>query len=166
MLTRLSMLGLLMAGIIVGIVLSGRATDRPEILARTPSAETPPPERMEQAVAAPQTGGPDFTRVAAQTVRAVTNISSVQVARRSASPFANDPFFQYFFGDQEMFGRSRAEQSLGSGVVVSPDGYVVTNNQVIGEDVAEVTVTVGDYRDVRAKIIGGASGQERGLLKT
>ena len=44
--------------------------------------------------------GPDFTRVAAQTVRAVTNISSVQVVRRSASPFANDPFFQYFFGDQ------------------------------------------------------------------
>ena len=76
----------------------------------------------------------------------------MQVVRRSASPFANDPFFQYFFGDQgEMFGRSRAESSLGSGVVISPDGYVVTNNHVIGDDVAEVTVTVGDHRDVRRR---------------
>jgi serine protease Do len=104
--------------------------------------------------------------VAAQTVRAVTNISSVQVVRRSASPFANDPFFQYFFGDQgEMFGRSRAEQSLGSGVVISADGYIVTNNHVIGDDVQEVTVSVGDYRDVKAKIIGVDSWTDLGLLK-
>ncbi|HEX4913009.1 MAG TPA: trypsin-like peptidase domain-containing protein, partial [Vicinamibacterales bacterium] len=112
------------------------------------------------------TAGPDFTRVAAQTVRAVTNISSVQVMRRSASPFANDPLFQYFFGDQdEMFGRSRAEQSLGSGVVISADGFVVTNNHVIGNDVAEVTVTVGEHRDVKAKIIGVDSWTDLALLK-
>src|SRR5215212_6240864 len=100
------MVSLLAAGVIVGIVLSGRATDRPEIIARTPAAPaSAAPD--EQAVAAPVAGGgPDFTRVAAQTVRAVTNISSVQVTRRSATPFTNDPFFQYFFGDQgEMFGR-------------------------------------------------------------
>jgi serine protease Do len=101
--------------------------------------------------------------VAAQTTRAVTNISSVQVSRRAASPFSNDPFFQYFFGDQgDVFGRNRAQQSLGSGVVVSADGYVVTNNHVIGDDVAEVTVTVGD---VKAKIIGVDSWTDLGLLK-
>ena len=110
--------------------------------------------------------GPDFTRVAAQTVRAVTNISSVQVARRSASPFANDPFFQYFFGDQDdLFGRSRAQQSLGSGVVISADGFVVTNQHVIGENEAEVTVTIGDRREVRAKIIGVDSWTDLALLK-
>ncbi|MBY0494510.1 MAG: trypsin-like peptidase domain-containing protein [Cyanobacteria bacterium] len=161
------MLSLLVAGVIVGIVISGRAVDRPEIIARTPEAgaeSTAPP--AEQAVAAAPTSGPDFTRVAAQTVRAVTNISSVQVVRRSASPLSNDPFFQYFFGDQgDVFGRSRAEQSLGSGVVISPDGYVVTNNHVIGDDVAEVTVTVGDHRDVKAKIIGVDSWTDLGLLK-
>jgi serine protease Do len=64
-----------------------------------------------------------------------------------------------------MFGRSRAEQSLGSGVVISADGYVVTNNHVIGDDVAEVTVTVGDHRDVKAKIIGVDSWTDLGLLK-
>jgi serine protease Do len=167
MLKALSMLSLLVAGLIAGLVLSGRATVQPEIIARTPDAPIAAEPAAEQTVAAtPATTGPDFTRVAAQTVKAVTNISSVQVVRRSASPFANDPFFQYFFGDQgEMFGRNRAEQSLGSGVVISSDGYVVTNNHVIGDDVAEVTVTVGEHRDVKAKIIGVDSWTDLGLLK-
>jgi serine protease Do len=166
MLRNFSMVTVLVAGVLVGIVLSGRATDQPSIIARTPSPPSTPAEAAEQAVAPAAAPGPDFTRVAAQTVRAVTNISSMQVVRRSASPFANDPFFQYFFGDQgEMFGRSRAEQSLGSGVVISSDGYVVTNNHVIGDDVAEVTVTVGEHRDVKAKIIGVDSWTDLGLLK-
>lgn len=166
MLKRLSMFSLLMAGVLVGIVLSGRTIDQPDIIARVPSADAPPvAAAAEQGTPAAATAGPDFTRVAAQSVRAVTNIASTQVMRRSASPFANDPFFQYFFGDQELFGRSRAQQSLGSGVVVSSDGYVVTNNHVIGEDVAEVTVTVGDLRDVRAKIVGVDSWTDLGLLK-
>jgi len=165
-LKTLSMLSLLVAGLIVGLVLSGRATDHPEIIARTPEAPIAKAPAAEQVVAPAATGGPDFTRVAAQTVKAVTNISSVQVVRRSASPFANDPFFQYFFGDQgDVFGRSRAEQSLGSGVVISSDGLVVTNNHVIGDDVAEVTVTVGDHRDVKAKIIGVDSWTDLALLK-
>ena len=160
------MLSLLVAGVIAGLVLSGRAIDRPEIVARTPDAPVAAEPATEQAAAPAPSGGPDFTRVAAQTVRAVTNISAVQVVRRSTSPFTNDPFFQYFFGDQgEMFGRSRAEQSLGSGVVISSDGYVVTNNHVIGNDVAEVTVTVGDHRDVKARIIGVDSWTDLGLLK-
>ena len=161
------MLSLLIAGVIAGIVISGRAIEQPEIIARTTEAAVAAePPAAEQAVAAAPTTGPDFTRVAAQTVRAVTNISSVQVVRRNASPFTNDPFFQYFFGDQgEMFGRSRAEQSLGSGVVISADGFVVTNNHVIGDDVAEVTVTVGEHRDVKAKIIGVDSWTDLALLK-
>ena len=169
------MFSLLLAGVVVGIVLSGRAIESPaipEVLPGTapPKTTTDPGLKLaapdEQAVAPAPTIGPDFTRVAAQTVRAVTNISSVQVVRRSASPFANDPFFQYFFGDQgDVFGRSRAEQSLGSGVVISADGFVVTNNHVIGDDVAEVTVTVGDHRDMKAKIIGVDSWTDLALLK-
>jgi len=162
------MLCLLIAGVLAGIVIAGRVTEQPAIIARTTDAalEAGAPAAAEQAVAAAPAAGPDFTRVAAQTVQAVTNISSVQVVRRQASPFSNDPFFQYFFGDQdEMFGRSRAEQSLGSGVVISRDGYVVTNNHVVGNDVAEVTVTVGDHRDVKAKIIGVDSWTDLALLK-
>jgi serine protease Do len=164
------MIGLLLAGVLMGVILSGRGLDRAEMAARAPAIEKAiapePVAPAEQAAASPGVT-PDFTRVAAQTVRAVTNISSVQVVRRSSTPFANDPFFQYFFGDQdEFFGRSRAQQSLGSGVVISSDGLVVTNYHVIGESSrAEVTVTVGDRRDVRAKVIGTDSWTDLALLK-
>jgi serine protease Do len=166
------MIGLLFAGVLMGFILSGRATETPDMVARAPEVERASPPAAaapaEQAVAVATGGAPDFTRVAAQTVSAVTNISSVQVVRRSTpTPFANDPFFQYFFGDQdEFFGRSRAQQSLGSGVVISRDGLVVTNYHVIGESRnADVTVTVGDRRDVRAKVIGVDSWTDLALLK-
>lgn len=170
MIKRVSLLALVLsAGVVAGIVLSGTTDDREAVLA-LPGAATV----AEQPVPAPVLpaasglgGAPDFTRVAAQTVKAVTNISSIQVGRRrQASPFSNDPFFQYFFGDQgEMFGQPRAQSSLGSGVVISADGYVVTNHHVIGEGDTEVTVTVGEHRDVRAKIVGVDSWTDLALLK-
>jgi serine protease Do len=164
MLKKLTMICLLFAGVLMGLILSGRATEQPDVIARATETERAPEPAGEQAAAA--SAGPDFTRVAAQTVRAVTNISSVRVVRRSASPFANDPFFQYFFGDpDDVYGRSRAQQSLGSGVVISSDGYVVTNNHVIGEGETEVTVTVGDRREERARIIGVDSWTDLALLK-
>jgi len=168
MLKSVSVAGLLAAGVLVGVVLSGRTTETPDVIAHAPISAAAVEPVAEQAAATPVAAGPDFTRVAERTVRAVTNISSVQVVQRQASPFANDPFFQYFFGDQgDVFGRSRAEQSLGSGVVISADGYVVTNNHVIGEDgsAADVTVTVGEHRDVKAKVIGVDSWTDLGLLK-
>src|SRR5438105_3022028 len=93
-----------------------------------PAAE--PPARQQARLASPApvppasapaagVGGPDFTRVAAQAVLGVANISSLQVVRRQASPL-DDPFFRYFFGDQDIFGpRDRRSLSLGSGVIVS-----------------------------------------------
>ncbi len=169
MFKSVSVIALLLAGVLMGLILSGRASEQPEMIARAPAAAAPAIEPPAPAAQPPQVVGnaaPDFTRVAAQTVRAVTNISSVQVMRRSSSPFANDPFFQYFFGDaDDLFGRSRAQQSLGSGVVISADGFVVTNQHVIGESEAEVTVTIGDRREVRAKIIGVDSWTDLALLK-
>src|SRR2546430_3743084 len=111
-------------------------------------------------------GGPDFTRVASQAVKGVANISSLQVVRTRNSPFSNDPFFRYFFGDDEMFGsRDRRSLSLGSGVIISSDGYVVTNNHVVGENVREITIALPDKREIKGKVIGTDPDTDIALLK-
>ena len=167
MVKRLSLaLVFLAVGLVAGIVLTGRLrTDDVAVAQTTP--------RPAPTTTAPTTGvtaapGPDFTRVAEQTVRAVANISSIQVVRQRTSPFFNDPFFQQFFGDPDgMFGsRNRYASSLGSGVIVSPDGYVLTNNHVLGQgSIERVTVAMGDKREFEAKIVGVDSWTDLALLK-
>jgi len=126
----------------------------------------PPAAAAEPPAQAPLTGGPDFTAVAAKAVNAVTNISSLQIVRRRTSPFFNDPFFQQFFGNDEFFGgRARPEQSLGSGVVVSSDGYMVTNKHVLGDEVEKVTVLLPDQRELPAEIVGVDSYTDLAVLK-
>jgi len=134
------------------------------------AAEPPAPQRAAQApattpVSAGVAGAPDFTRVAGQAVKGVANISSVQVVRRGNLPF-DDPFFRYFFGDQDLFGpRDRRSLSLGSGAIVSADGYVVTNNHVVGDNLRDITVALADKREVRGKIVGTDPATDIALLK-
>jgi Do/DeqQ family serine protease len=165
MLRRLALsLLLLVAGLAAGLVISSRLPVSNHVGAAPPAADAPDARPARPAA---QVTTPDFTAVAAQTVRAVTNISSVQVVRRSTSPFANDPFFQQFFpGMDDMFGsRNRYASSLGSGVIVSADGYVLTNNHVVGQGEGEVTVALGDRRELPARIVGVDSWTDLALLK-
>jgi Do/DeqQ family serine protease len=97
------------------------------------------------------TTGPDFSPVAERTINGVTNISSLQPRQRAP---IDDPIFRYFFGDDDIFGRQRRSQSLGSGVIVSADGYVMTNTHVVGSPNADVTVVLGDKRELPATIVG------------
>ena len=92
---------------------------------------------------------------------AVVNIASTKVVRSPdagpASPFFSDPFFRQFFGDQfsQEFRapRQQREHSLGSGVIVNSDGYVLTNYHVV-EGANEIKVSLGDQREFQARIIG------------
>jgi Do/DeqQ family serine protease len=155
---------LLSLGFAAGFSLRGVARSPEAAVAPTTAGAAPPPVAPAQAAAPPPgqgrtatalAAGLDFTEIAARAVPAVTNISSVQVVRRRNSPFAMDPFFQFFFGDQDLFGESsRPAQSLGSGVIVSPDGYILTNQHVLGDDVRSITVVLADGREVPARIVG------------
>src|ERR1700676_3350037 len=109
----------------------------------------------------------------------VVNISTSKVVKASDHPDMQDgmpdgmpPFFQQFFGQQ--FGpnsenrspreRDQREDSLGSGVMVSPDGYILTNNHVI-EGATDVRVTLADKRQLKAKVVGTDPKTDIAVLK-
>lgn len=82
---------------------------------------------------------------------AVVNISTVRTVR-IRDPFFDDPFFRRFFGPFDI-PRERRQRGLGSGVIVDPSGYILTNNHVIrGAD--EINVTLLDKREFKGKVIG------------
>jgi serine protease Do len=97
-----------------------------------------------------------FAPVVKKVAPAVVNIFSKRVIRqRSVSPFFNDPFFKRFFGkDFGMFGlpRERIQKSLGSGVIVSEDGLIVTNHHVI-KGSTEIIVVLSDRREFAAELV-------------
>ncbi len=155
-------------GLAAGLVLTGRMRTAGETVAATsqPGAVARGGAPAPQA-APPIAGGmPDLTVVAERAIGSVTNISSTQVVRTPNSPFANDPFFRFFFDDRsDAFGyRERRAQSLGSGVVVSANGYVLTNNHVVAQGV-EVSVTMPDKRELRAEVVGVDEATDIAVLK-
>jgi len=164
---------LLTAGFIGGLMLTARLHISNDSLAdevgATAAAPRPSSAPAPPAAPAPQTpgGGPDFTRIAGQAVKGVANISSLQVVRTPNSPFSADPFFRYFFGEgDDAFGsRDRRSLSLGSGVIISSDGYVVTNNHVVGENMREITVTLPNKREVRGRLVGTDPATDIALLR-
>jgi serine protease Do len=109
----------------------------------------------------------------------VVNISTSKVVKASDHPDMQDgmpegmpPFFQQFFGQQ--FGpnsenrsprqRDQREESLGSGVIVSPDGYILTNNHVV-DGATDVRVTLADKRQLKAKVVGTDPKTDIAVLK-
>jgi len=163
---------LLTCGFAAGLVITGRL--QPAGNDAGAQSPAPPPAVAAPAPAIAAVTLPDFSRVAEQTVPAVANISSLQVVRRQNSPFNNDPFFQFFFGDGDLAGPRRGvERSLGSGVIVSQDGFVLTNNHVVaGESgrislrqLPAVSVALADKREVEAKIVGVDPATDLALLK-
>ncbi len=111
-----------------------------------------------------------FASVLKPALPAVVNIHTSKIVKtsRNQSPFFNDPMFRQFFGDQfgENFGAPRAERehSLGSGVIVTPDGTIVTNNHVI-DGATDVKVDLSDNREFQAKVIGTDAKTDIAVLK-
>ncbi len=121
----------------------------------------------------PRVGAPSsFADLTQQLAPAVVNISTRQRVRvASTNPFAGTPFEDMFGGGQQgqQGPQTREAQSLGSGFIVSPDGYVVTNNHVITADgqgqVELITVTMPDGTEYAAKLIGRDAASDLAVLK-
>jgi len=159
---------ILFACFAAGLLVAGRVRELTEAGAQSntparPTVTTPGPV---------SNGGPiaDFSRVAERTVPAVVNISATQIVRRQVP---RDPFFTFFGGADDFFGSRRGvENSLGSGVIVSADGYILTNNHVVtGEDrrvtieQLDVTVALSDKREMAAQVVGTDPATDLALLK-
>ncbi len=146
----------LSVGMVSGFILSASLNWTP--LGQGGPAE-PPKIVAPPVVAAPGVEQP-FVTVSRAVTPAVVNIATTRVVRTPQSqaprPF-DDPFFRQFFGDEFsrrfQAPRERREQSLGSGVIVDPNGYIVTNNHVVAK-ADEIKVLLNDKREFKGKVVG------------
>ena len=139
----------------------------PAKAARETTTQPPP------VVRANSSGLPDFTELVVREGPAVVNISTTQTVRDQSamSPFPNMPdddpfseFFKRFMPPQQGAPREYQAHSLGSGFIISPDGYILTNAHVV-DAAEEVTVKLTDKRELKAKVIGADKRTDVALLK-
>ncbi|MBV0933083.1 trypsin-like peptidase domain-containing protein [Marinobacterium weihaiense] len=131
------------------------------ILQFYPQLITPPVNRVEirEAAAvdppmpAPGQGVVSYADAVDRAAPAVVNIYTRTLVRQPVNPLLNDPFFRNFFNRDQLPQRERIESSLGSGVILNEQGYVVTNNHVIsGAD--SIVVALRDGREALAEVVG------------
>ena len=117
------------------------------------------PSVAQQAVPATATALPSakitsFSDAAKRAMPAVVNIYTSKEVKAQRAPFMDDPVFRYFFGGEgEGQGQSQKSNNLGSGVIVSDQGYILTNAHVV-EAADEIEVALADNRRAKAKVIG------------
>src|ERR1017187_7535883 len=113
-----------------------------------------------------------YSRVVKEVVSAVVMIYSSRGTKNETSGMQGqpsmDPFLRHFFGDggspRFNIPKERLEKSLGSGVIVSPEGYVLTNNHVV-DHATEITVTLRDKREMKAQVVGTDPRTDIAVLK-
>ena len=153
---------LLLVGIFFGLLLASRLNIMSQLTAKS-QVSSKSIDTLTQLSEA-------LSEVAAVSTPSVVNISTTRVIKsQDEAPFDffDDPFFRRFFGDQlprQDVPKEHKEQSLGSGVIVSEDGYIVTNNHVI-EKAQEIKVLLGDKRDFKAKLIGADPKTDIAVIK-
>lgn len=106
----------------------------------------------------------DFTRAAANTVNAVVSIKSTTMQQQRSSGSMEEEFFKYFFGQGRRDYTPQPRVGMGSGVIISEDGYIVTNNHVI-DQADKIEVTLNDKRSFEATLIGSDPVTDLALLK-
>ncbi len=137
------------------------STLRPDLFSpRTPGSVV----RVKEPSAAPAVReASSYSEAALKAMPAVVNIFTSQEVKRPRHPLQDDPVFRYFFGDPSDPAMQRRE-GLGSGVMVSDTGYILTNHHVI-EAVDQIEVALADSRKVPARIVGADPETDLAVLK-
>jgi len=122
------------------------------------------PRAVQYASYEPQ-GTPDLTYAAENSVKAVVNIQTSFKQEDNYAGGSGNPFFDFFFGDRGGYNlQPQIQQATGSGVIISDNGFIVTNNHVI-ESASEIKVTLSDNREYKAKLIGTDPSSDIALIK-
>ncbi|CAM4135697.1 S1C family serine protease [Acinetobacter pragensis] len=133
----------------------------------TPDGVKLPAEKVEPLVNTSRTGGVVSYNAAVKVAApAVVNIFTTQKVKQLDHPLLNDPAFREFFGNQlpDQLKQDPNENSLGSGVIVSPDGYILTNNHVIAQ-ADQIIVGLHDGRRASAKVVGTDPDTDLAVIK-
>jgi len=129
-----------------------------------PAVANPPINNPPAGTAAP---GISYADIVTRVSPAVITIHSQMRARAPEQyPFMDDPMFREFFGDRGLIPREppRRREGLGSGVIVSPDGYILTNHHVV-DGAAQIKVDMNDNRTLDARLVGSDPPSDLALLK-
>lgn len=107
------------------------------------------------------TNAPDLTSAAEQSLHGVVHVKTVSSNRRTAS---SDPFYDFFFGNPYRNAPPQKARASGSGVIISEDGFIVTNNHVV-QNAESVEIVLNDKREYIAEVIGTDPSTDLALLK-
>ena len=136
----------------------------PEWLEKSPRTTTGIVALSESAVQSePATAGASYRDAARKALPSVVHIFTTQKARTARNPLTDDPLFRHFFGETPDAGPQR-NSGLGSGVIVSSNGYILTNYHVV-ELADQIEIALNDGRNLKARLVGSDPESDLAVLQ-